>query len=273
MPLELWGPLDLLVDNAAGEFRARPEHNTTLDSFSADPYAIPYRRARARTPTTRTDRVTDAETGSVEHGGVAGWGAAASLNLLGARIETASVRIRRLWPVCGDPAVAGSRVDTGTVGTGVASNSRVSRGPVGTRAQDAGCVYGLVYGGPGARPNVAGACVRCKDDRGRPGGHKCQNARTTSRCDTGSPNPERATRGIVSRCGPITKAPICGHFSCRRRDSNPRQADYDQSGFGSEWALAARMVTKMDTSAGSVSSLFLAARGARVCVGERRMTP
>lgn len=31
----------------------------------------------------------------------------------------------------------------------------------------------------------------------------------------------------IARVPPLQKMPVCRHFACRRRDSNPRQADYD----------------------------------------------
>ena len=64
---------------------------------------------------------------------------------------------------------------------------------------------------------------------GTRGGHSCQRARTASRA-------RAKLRRLTARHAesfrvsfPRKKARICRHFSCRRRDSNPRHADYDSA--------------------------------------------
>jgi len=46
------------------------------------------------------------------------------------------------------------------------------------------------------------------------------------------------TRKVFRVSGKRRKAPVCRHFLCRRRDSNPRHADYDSAAL---WLYSARI--------------------------------
>ena len=60
------------------------------------------------------------------------------------------------------------------------------------------------------------------------GGHKCQRGPTAPRSTARVRNQERGTRGMYSACPSCAESTDLQAASrCRRRDSNPRHADYD----------------------------------------------
>jgi len=65
------------------------------------------------------------------------------------------------------------------------------------------------------------------------------------RCAAKRRHPERGE--LIPRVLRSQRAPICRHFSCRRRDSNPRHADYDSAALWLYTAVCGRWGTGKGT--------------------------